>query len=89
MVDEIFGGFEMRPISTEKAVRLMESDNKLTFMVERKATKGDIKKEIEKLFNVKVTKISTLITALGTKKAYVKLSKETPAIDVATKLGLM
>ncbi|MEK6907522.1 MAG: 50S ribosomal protein L23 [Nanoarchaeota archaeon] len=77
------------PISTEKAVRLMESDNKLTFMVERKATKGDIKKEIEKLFNVKVTKISTLITALGTKKAYVKLSKETPAIDVATKLGLM
>ena len=77
------------PISTEKAVRLMESDNKLTFMVERKATKEDIKKEIEKLFNVKVTKISTLITALGTKKAYVKLSKETPAIDVATKLGLM
>ena len=77
------------PISTEKAVRLMESDNKLTFMVELKATKQDIKKEIEKLFNVKVTKVNTLITPLGTKKAYVKLSKENPAIDLATKLGLM
>ena len=77
------------PISTEKAVRLMELDNKLTFMVERKANKNDIKKEIEKMFNVKVVKVNTLITPLGLKKAYVKLSKETPAIDVATKLGLM
>jgi len=77
------------PISTEKAVRLMESDNKLVFIVERKATKQDIKKEIEKMFNVKVTKVNTLITPLGQKKAYVKLSKETLAIDVATKLGLM
>lgn len=77
------------PISTEKAVRLMESDNKLTFIVERKATKQDIKKEIEKMFNVKVIKVNTLITPLGMKKAYVKLSKETPAIDIATKLGLM
>ncbi|MEK6835054.1 MAG: 50S ribosomal protein L23 [Nanoarchaeota archaeon] len=77
------------PISTEKAVRLMELDNKLTFMVEIKATKLDIKKAIEKMFNVKVIKVNTLITPLGTKKAYVKLSKETPAIDVATKLGLM
>ncbi|AJF62535.1 MAG: 50S ribosomal protein L23P [archaeon GW2011_AR20] len=77
------------PISTEKAVRLMELDNKLTFIVERKATKNDIKKEIEKMFNVKVTKVNTLITSLGMKKAYIKLSKETPAIDIATRLGLM
>lgn len=77
------------PISTEKAVRLMESDNKLVFIVERKANKNDIKKSVEKSFGVKVIKVNTLITPLGLKKAYVKLSKETPAIDVATKLGLM
>ena len=77
------------PISTEKAVRLMESDNKLTFIVERKANKSDIKKEIEKMFSVKVEKVNTLITPLGQKKAFIKLSKENPAIDVATKLGLM
>ena len=77
------------PISTEKAVRLMESDNKLVFMVERKATKQDIKKEIEKMFNVKVVKVNTLINPYGQKKAYVKLSKENKAIDVATQLGFM
>jgi len=77
------------PISTEKAVRLMESDNKLVFMVERKATKKDIKNEIEKMFNVKVVKVNTLINPYGQKKAYVKLGKENKAIDVATQLGFM
>ena len=77
------------PIQTEKAVRLMESDNKLTFMVTLKSTKKQIKKAIEEMFNVKVVKVNTLVTLYGEKKAYVKLSKETPAIDVATKLGLM
>ena len=77
------------PLSTEKSVRLMESDNKLSFIVDRKATKQNIKKEFEKMFNVKVVKVNTLITPLGLKKAYIKLSKETPAIDIATRLGLM
>ena len=77
------------PISTEKAVRLMESDNKLTFIVDLKARKEEIKKEFEENFNVKVVKVNTLLTPEGKKKAYIKLSKETPAIDVATKLGLM
>ena len=77
------------PIQTEKAVRLMESDNKLTLIVDLKAKKQEIKKAVEELFQVKVVKVNTLITIDGEKKAYVKLSKETPAIDVATKLGLM
>jgi len=77
------------PLSTEKSVRLMESDNKLSFIVDRKATKQNIKKEFEKMFNVKVVRVNTLITPLGLKKAYIKLSKETPAIDIATRLGLM
>jgi len=77
------------PISTEKAVRLMQSENKLTLIVDLKAKKQDIKKACEELFQVKVVKVNTLITMEGEKKAYVKLAKETPAIDVATKLGLM
>jgi len=77
------------PVSTEKVVRLMESDNKLVFIVERKAKKDDIKKAFEQLFNVKVIKINTLISPEGKKKAYIKLSKETPAIDIATQLGLI
>ena len=77
------------PLQTEKAVRLMESDNKLTLIVDLKADKHEIKKAVEESFNVKVVKVNTLITSTGKKKAYVKLAKETPAIDVATRLGLV
>ncbi|MEK6839682.1 MAG: 50S ribosomal protein L23 [Nanoarchaeota archaeon] len=77
------------PITTEKAVRLMESQNKLTFIIDRDASKPEIKEAIEKAFKVKIVKINTLITPKGTKKAYIKLAPETPALDVATQLGLI
>lgn len=77
------------PLANEKAIRLIESENKLVFIVERTAEKKDIKKAVQTNFNVKVTKINTLITPGGKKKAYVTLSKDTPALDVATQLGLM
>ena len=77
------------PLATEKSIRLMEAENKLIFIVDRKATKIDIKKEIESFFKVKVLKVNTLIDTEGEKRAYVKLSPETPAIDIATDLGLI
>lgn len=77
------------PLATEKAVRLMESQNKLIFIVDLKSNKSQIKNAIEQMFNVKITKINTLVTSDGKKKAYVKLSAQTPAIDIATQLGLM
>jgi len=77
------------PLATEKAVRLMEAENKLVFVVNRKSKKSEIKEAIEKAFKVKVLKVNTLISNRGIKKAYVLLSAETPAIDVATQLGLM
>lgn len=77
------------PVSTEKSIRLMEAENKLIFMVDRKANKHDIKSAIEEMFKVKVVKVNTYIGPDGKKRAYVKLSPDTPAIDVATQLGLM
>jgi large subunit ribosomal protein L23 len=77
------------PLATEKAVRMMESDNKLIFIVALKSTKTEIKQAIQEIFKVKVLKVNTTITPEGIKKAYVKLSPETPAIDIATKLGIM
>ncbi len=77
------------PLTTEKAVRLMESENKLLFKVDEKAKKLEIKEAIEKIFKVKVTKVNTFHTSKGEKRAYITLSKQTPAIDVATELGLM
>ena len=76
------------PLSTEKAVRLMESENKLVFIVDIKAKKKDIKKEVEEMFKVKVTGVNVIRDGRN-KKAFVKLSDETPAIDIATQLGLI
>lgn len=77
------------PINTEKSIRLMESENKIIFNVSTKATKKQIKEAIEKEYKVKVIKVNTQVTAKGQKKAYVKLSQETLAIDIATQLGIM
>jgi len=74
--------------STEKIVRQIEADNILVFVVDRTLNKADIKKEVEELFDVKVTKVRTH-TLKNKKLAYVKLNAEYPAVDVATKLGMM
>ncbi|MBI2105696.1 50S ribosomal protein L23 [Candidatus Woesearchaeota archaeon] len=79
----------LNPLTTEKAVKLMETENKLLFRVGLKAKKSEIKKAIEEMFKVKVEKVSTFHTPSGEKRAYIKLSKENQAIDIATQLGLM
>jgi len=77
------------PLSTEKSIRQMESENKLIFVVDLKATKKEVREAIEQLFKVKVVSVNTFVSSKGQKRAYVKFSAETPAIDVATNLGLM
>jgi LSU ribosomal protein L23P len=79
----------IRPLMSEKALRLLEELNTLTFIVRRDANKHEIKRAVERLYGVKVEKVNTLITPQGEKKAYVKLSKEYKASDVAAKLGLL
>lgn len=74
--------------STEKIVRQIEIENVLVFVVDRAIKKPKIKKEVERLFEVKVARVRTHI--LKNKKiAYVKLKSDYPAVDVATKLGMM
>ena len=77
------------PIITEKAMKLMQEENKMVFIVERKLKKEEIKKQVEEIFKTKVLKVNTLITPNGMKKAYVKLSPETLAMDIATQLGVL
>jgi len=77
------------PISTEKSIRLMEAENTLLFEVDKKATKDTIKRELEDFFKIKIVAVNTRIGPDAKKRAYVKFSSETPAIDVATKLGLL
>lgn len=79
---------KLKPITSEKAVKMVEIDNTLLFETDRIATKKEIKKEIESIFNVKILKVRTHIRQ-NKKYAYVTLKKENPAIDVATKLGMI
>ncbi|MCX8184289.1 MAG: 50S ribosomal protein L23 [Sulfolobales archaeon] len=76
-------------VSSEKAITYMEKFNTITFIVDMKATKKDIKKAVEELYGVRVAKVRTLITPKGEKKAYVRLTEEYKASDVATKLGIV
>ena len=76
------------PLSTEKAVRQMESDNILIFKVKRDATKRQIKWAVEKAFNAKVASVNTALTRDGKKKAYVKFKPETIVADITTQLGM-
>ena len=66
----------------------IELENVLSFVLSKIETKETIKKEIEEMFKVKVAKVRTLVRG-NRKYAYVKLKQEFPAIDVATKLGLI
>ncbi len=78
----------LKPITSEKAVKMIEIENTILFEIERQYRKQEIKEEVEKIFLVKVEKVRTHIQ--GNKKyAYVKLNKKNPAIDVATKLGMI
>ena len=48
----------IKPIITEKSNVEMQA-GKYTFEVNKKATKVDVKRAVEKLFNVKVLKVNT------------------------------
>jgi large subunit ribosomal protein L23 len=77
------------PYTTEKTISLAERENKIVFVVDRKADKQKIKEAFEKAFEVKVSKVNTQITIDGEKKAYIKLKPEFKAADVAVKLGII
>lgn len=76
-------------LSTEKSIRLMELENKLVFAVNSKSTKKEIKKAIEEMFKVEVDSVNTFVAANSEKRAYVKFSAKNPAIDIATKMGII
>ncbi|MFC1454998.1 50S ribosomal protein L23 [Candidatus Undinarchaeota archaeon] len=78
----------VKPLITEKAIDQIERQNTLHFIVSRNATKADIKSAVESLYKVKVTSVRVRIK-FGEKKAYVQLSPENPAADVAAKLGIV
>jgi len=77
------------PLLSEDAVTLLEAENKITFIVDARCDKHDIKRAIEELYEVKVDRVRTLITPEGDKKAFVKLTPDFKAADLAVRLGIL
>lgn len=75
------------PVATEKTMLDMEKENTLTFIVDLRATKAQVKREVEAKFEVKVIGIRTLITKEG-KKAVVKLSPDFSADEISGRIGV-
>lgn len=79
----------MYPIATEKAINLIERNNVITYMVDMRSKKGQIKKEFEDVFKVKVERVNVEIEPRNRKRAYIKISKQFKASDIALRLKLV
>lgn len=77
------------PYVPEKVTSMIDKYNTIEFIVDLKATKPQIKKEIEELYDVEVIGIRTMITPRGEKKAAVRLAGDKTANELATRLGLL
>jgi large subunit ribosomal protein L23 len=74
---------------TERSVNMIENENKLVFIVDRRANKHEIATAIKELYEVEAETVNTLITRKGEKKAFIKLKDEYDASDVAIRLGIL
>jgi len=76
-------------VATEKASSMVESENKLQFIVDIRADKRAIKDEVERIFETPVKSVRTMITFKGEKKAIVEFEEEGKAKEIGTSLGIL
>merc|ERR1712176_567121 len=77
------------PLTTESAMKKIEENNTLVFIVDVRASKVQIKEAIKKMYDIDTLKINSLIRPDGQKKAYVRLTQDYDALDVANKIGII
>ncbi|XP_025090774.1 60S ribosomal protein L23a-like isoform X2 [Pomacea canaliculata] len=77
------------PLTTESAMKKIEDNNTLVFIVDKRANKALVKQAVKKLYDIEVAKVNTLIRPDGEKKAYVRLMPDYDALDVANKIGII
>merc|ERR1712168_731005 len=77
------------PYTAESAMKKIEDNNTLVFIVDVKANKFQVKAAVKKLYEIEVVKVNTLIRPDGKKKAYVRLAPDYDALDVANKIGII
>ncbi|XP_063531613.1 large ribosomal subunit protein uL23 [Cydia strobilella] len=77
------------PLTSEAAMKKIEDNNTLVFIVHTSSNKHHIKAAVKKLYDINVAKVNTLIRPDGKKKAYVRLARDYDALDVANKIGII
>merc|ERR1719192_2821333 len=77
------------PYTTESAMKKIEDNNTLVFIVDVKSNKHQIKSAVKKLYEIEVVKVNSLSRPDGKKKAYVRLAPDYDALDVANKIGII
>ena len=85
---ETAGSIIIKPYITEKTFNLIEKENKLTFIVAEKASKDQIVKALQILYESQADEVNTARTIQG-KKAFIKIKAPEGARELATKMGLV
>ena len=77
------------PLTTESAMKKIEDNNTLVFIVDLKANKRQIRAAVKSMYEIQCAKVNTLIRPDGQKKAYVRLTLDYDALDVANRIGII
>ena len=85
---EVASSILIKPYITEKTFNLIEKENKLTFIVDEKASKDQIVKALQILYESQASEVNTARTIQG-KKAFIKIKTPEGARELATKMGLV
>jgi len=65
------------PLTTESAMKKIEDNNTLVFIVDKRANKPQIKMAVNKLYSIQVSKVNTLIRYM-----FVKLAGSLPDVSL-------
>ena len=76
-------------MTTESAVKNIEDNNTIVFIVDVRSNKRQIKNAIKILYGIESQNVNTLICLDGKKKAYVRLTQDYDALEVANKIGII
>merc|ERR1712098_641598 len=77
------------PVTTESAMKKIEEQNTLVFVVDVRADKKKIKDAVASMYDVAAARVNTLIRPDGKKKAYVRLTQNFDALDIANRIGII
>ena len=78
----------VKPYITEKTFAMVENESKICFIVERSASKPEIKEAVKTLYKENVTNVNTART-IYSKQAFVQFENTEKARDLATKIGML